>query len=226
MRKLILLPVIVIVCAVSALAAFIYSRDVFYVVDAYRYRLTVNFIVDGKPLSAAGIVQETIHKPPCILLEQTCGRVSIKGDAIPVTFPNGKTAFVLLEVIDGHRITTGEYASSALPSPPKNQKMNVLLNQDFGVSNNLLPNIIYFSNLDDPYSMTIIDPEKIAEVAGQNASYLNATIRVTEEPITRTVSNYLLWLSTFKPRLDATKVDFFRYTQMQNLVSYLRRDDL
>ncbi|MGR9249465.1 hypothetical protein [Rhizobium leguminosarum] len=226
MRRLVVAFVLVLLIAVSSLFAFIWARDVFYVVDAYRYRLTVNYVVDGKPLSASGVVQETIHKPPCILLEQTCGRVSIKGDAIPVPFPNGKIAFVLLQVVDGHRITTGEYPSRALPTESSTGKMSAPMHQEFKVSADSLPNIVYFPNTNDPYSMTIVDPDRIDEVGGPGAKYLDATIAVTDEPVTRVITNYLPWHSTFKSRLDPAKTDFFRYVQMQNLVSYLRRDDL
>ncbi|WP_431320034.1 hypothetical protein [Rhizobium sp. YTU87027] len=226
MRAFIVATLLLLLTASLALFAFVWSRDVFYVVDTYRYRLTVNFMVDGKPLSASGVVQETIHKPPCILLEQTCGHVSIKGDAIPVQFPNGKSAFVLLLVVDGHRIAVGEYPSHELPRSSATGKLSASAQQEFAVSDKFLPDIVYFSRTDDPYSMTIVDPQKIDEVGGPGAKYVNATIAVTDDPVTRVMSNYLPWLSTFKSHLDASKVDFSRYVQMQNLVRYLRRDDL
>ncbi|WP_141098758.1 hypothetical protein [Rhizobium esperanzae] len=225
MRKLVVAIVLMLVGA-TALFAWVLSRDIFYVVDSYRYRLTVNFAIDGEPLSASGVVQQTIHRPPCILLEQTCGRVSIKGDAIPVLFPNGKMAFVLLQVVDGHRITTGEYPSHALPIDLASGKMSAPRDQEFKVGTDLLPNIVYFPDADDPSSMTIIDPEKIDQVGGPGAKYVDATVAATEAPITRAIGSYLPWVSTFKSHLDPAKVDFFRYVQMQNLVSYLRRDDL
>ncbi|WP_151343671.1 hypothetical protein [Rhizobium leguminosarum] len=226
MRTLLIAILLLVLLPTLALFGFILSRDVFYVVDDYRYRLTVNFMVDGKPLSASGVVQEIIHKPPCILLEQTCGRVAIKGDAIPVPFPNGKVAFVLLQVVDGHRITNGEYASHALPTGAPTGKMSAPLHQEFEVSAVSLPNIVYFANTSDPYSMTIIDPENIDQTGGPGAKYLDATISATDEPVTRVISKYLPWVSTFKSRLDPAQTDFSRYVQMQNLAGYLRRDDL
>ncbi|TIX90514.1 hypothetical protein [Rhizobium sp. P44RR-XXIV] len=227
MLRAILVLLAVVACAVLALAAFIYVRDVSYVVDSYRYRLTVNFMVDGKPLSASGVVQETIHSPPCILLEQTCGRISIKGDAIPVSFPNGRTAFVLLEVVDENRgATVGLFPSSALPKASPTGKMNAWMHKDFEVRTKLLPTIVFFADTGDPSSIIIVEPTNIAEIGGPSAVYQNAIVTVTDEPVTRGLENRLPWILTYKNNLDLKSVDFFRYMLMENLVSYLRRDDL
>ncbi|ANP90175.1 hypothetical protein BA011_40365 (plasmid) [Rhizobium leguminosarum] len=104
--------------------------------------------------------------------------------------------------------------------------MNVWMRREFAVSTLLLPTIVYFPDPRDPYSVILTNPDRISEIGGPTAAYVNATVMVTDEPVTRNVESYLPWINTFNSNLDVKKVEFFRYELMKNLVSYLRRDDL
>jgi len=224
MRALLAIAILVgtIVLAVGTL---ITARQLFYIVDSYRYRLTVNFVVDGRTLSASGVIQETLHRPPCFPLEGgSCVHRSVKGQAIPIVFPNGKVAFVLLEVVDT-RATFLRSASWALPASPTGKK-SAWMNREFPVSVQLLPTIVYFPDTNDPYSLTIVDPRNISEVGGPGATYTGASVTVTDEKVTRGIERYLPWINTFKVDPSRKNIGYYQFGIMTTLVRHITRNDL
>lgn len=224
MRNAILAIILGVSLLFVVVTGFLFARTFFYVTDSFRYRITLNFVVDGVPLSATGVVKETIHQPPCFLVEQHCGRTAIEGDAFPVRFPNGKTIFVLLGVLDGLR-AVGAFPSADIPNPPSGHGMNERLGQVFSVRSRILPTLVYFGDINDPYSVKVISPKDLTLIAGPTASYQGATVSVTNDAVTRGIRLSLPWVATFKSDLKLERVNLDRYVLMQNLPLFLERND-
>lgn len=212
----------------AAVGGIILTRDLFYVTDSYRYRLTLNFEVDGRPLVGSGVIQETIHQPPCMVIETNCSHIAVKGDALPVRFPNGRIVFALIEY-------NGVVTSRAFPHGPPGGSLTAWAGKAFTVGEPWLPQLITFSDLTDPYSIEFADYKNIAQVGGPNARFINATLQITDDPVTRSVDAYLPWVTSFHNKLDRYAGKgalknlpnyFFGYSLMENLVNYLRRNDL
>ena len=80
---------------VVALIAAAYAWLNIYPKYELHYRLTVETEVDGKPLSASGVIGILYARPRCLLCNNRFA-AAVKGEAIPVDLGDRGTFFVLL----------------------------------------------------------------------------------------------------------------------------------
>ena len=61
-----------------------------------------------------------------------------------------------------------------------------------------LPTLVTFSDINDPKSVTLVQPDDLAATFGPGVSLKKATIEVISEPLTRRIEAKLPWLSGLK----------------------------
>lgn len=57
-----------------------------------------------------------------------------------------------------------------------------------------LPMLVTFTNIDDPKTVMLVDPNHLDSIFGSGARIVRATVRITSEPVTKGIEKTLKWL--------------------------------
>lgn len=147
----------------------------------HNYEIKVEFSGPQGPIRSSGILRTT----------GVSGKAFLEGEAIPIDFPNGKTAYVLVSVpfkswefsapwvrkVDLESVSSGQYT-------PLDPRLN--------------PWMVVFRKKDDPTSIERIDEKDTIPTLGEGYTFKGFWIRETSQSPSESILNRMPWLSGWK----------------------------
>lgn len=209
--------VLIVVGALLGLAAA-------WIADAFgghslRYRLTLEAMVDGRPVTGSGVIQVDYSKRPQLLPQMNRVQYTVSGEAVVLDLGDRGALFALLkgqprigrddpEAGEPRMIVPLAWWDREIRGPEDVDRLrHVQGRKELSLGN--LPMLVRFDNLNDPASVKLVDAENLAASFGSGVSILRATIEITRDPVTRQIEARLPWLSKFeritlipRPRYD------------------------
>lgn len=64
-----------------------------------------------------------------------------------------------------------------------------------------LPDLVTFSDVNDPQSILLVDPDNLEATLGPGVSWRSIAIQTTDEPLTTGIENHLPWVSSYRGNL-------------------------
>jgi len=135
----------------------------------------------------------------------------LKGEAVAIDMPGGRTLFALLGGADYQTRLLYEVLRAIGPSGPAGDvsHMNVMqaraAAQDADVKLDLpqwlYPLLVTFTDIDDPKSVQRVDPANLAVSFGPGIRLKRITVEVTDDDVTTGIEKRLGWLSAQKGAL-------------------------
>ncbi len=177
----------------------------------YRYRMTVEVDTPQGLRSGSSVIEVRTDQGPRFPGPEAGGVKSrIRGEAVAVDLPRG-TLFALLQSPNGRGAES--YAWALLPRPPTrgddaegrraNYEALGSVQGQAELQPENYPMLVTFRDLADPTSVEAANPADFASVFGPGYALRRIMVRVTDEPVTSTISEQLRWLgSSPEPRLD------------------------
>jgi hypothetical protein len=178
-------------------AGFIAWYKVSYPTYGYRYRLTVEVLVDGQVRSGSSVIGVSIDKQPKIgSAPPQLSRAY--GDAVSVDLGQGRTLFALLSSgLDGNDIN---FPQNVVPTvfhvslDDIEAENSSKLQGSRNIPKEYWPTFATFSDLNDPKTAKLVGPEQFAKVFGPDVRLTNVLIEMTSDPVTRGIDKKLPWL--------------------------------
>lgn len=198
-----------------------------------RYRMTVE-VQTPQGVRSGSAIREIKYDdgngwnwlPPFMWLGEQRPRWRLRGEAVAVDLPNGKTVFALLrsetrEDFGGREIwsifeQTGRDEVELWPTAPRTNRP---------VVGDPKPMLVYFRDLVDPNTVEHADPEVIWESLGAGYRLHRITVSRTTEPVTTGITQRLKWLSLIRRQRGALRLDVPRYVSQSLPVHRVGTDD-
>jgi len=185
----------------------------------YRYRLTVEVETPEGLKTASSVIE----------VEQSMARAGgsplhsqiyrrIKGEAVAVDLPGGKTLFALLRSdndIEWASKVMQMLAPEVAGEEGDEKFDNVLLIKGkvevprtfpavaWIPERSAYPMMVTFGDLADPTSVAQVDPDDLAATFGEGVKLKRITVELTDDAVTTGIEKRLGWLSDYpEPRLD------------------------
>lgn len=228
------LAILALVLGSAVLAGVMYQR--YYPQEVLRHIVTV--VIDTPVGQSAGssVIETMIGEEPKIFPQSDYIYSDVEGEAVTVRLPDGQLLFALLSAQDGNGADSYQLdlMRDAVASDPdllrqlgaeliddwrrfrplarKRELKAILQPEDY-------PMLVTFSDLDDPTSVELVDPDDLAATFGEGISLQYMMVASTKARPTRGIEQTLPWLekvgrqrATLKPnppRLlkDSTPID-------------------
>jgi hypothetical protein len=197
MKRLIKIVLILVVLGIY------WGCQIAYPSGTLRYRLTVEAITDGQPVTASGVFEVTYTTQSGISAAAVTSR--LKGEAVALDFGNKGTLFFLL-VGDPERSGSYEPATMVVREFKLGGNRGLSPEVIRGLSRleasaelpfSHLPLIVRFRNLDDPMSVERVRPDEVFRALGVGNALTRVTIQTTRDPIAYTIKARLPWLDEY-----------------------------
>lgn len=196
--------VVVVLCVAAVIGATIIWYAVSFPSYIYRYRMTIEVLVDDQVRSGQGVIQVEVDTQPTFLGSPPhVSRVS--GEAIPVDLGNGRILVALLA--SGPLASYIDYPAALVPTlfglPLEGQHLAKLLvlQGSRDVPPDLLPTFVTLTDPNDLSTLRIIAPDEFRRVFGDDAQLRKVTIEMTKEPVTTGIEKAVPMLVTHADRL-------------------------
>lgn len=166
----------------------------------HRYRLTVSADCDGTKYTGSNVVEVTwLQQSQNLPIRVPIFVANVRGDATFVNLGNGRALVGLLGPADALDIPTApEFrVMRAFNLPDGNQSIPLLaeLKGVRRLEGDNLPALVFFSDITDPASARVVKPSSQNQELAPGLRFLEATIEVTSDPITREIDKQLPWWS-------------------------------
>ena len=187
-----------------AAAIFIYRQ----LPARISYRLTLKVESEGIVSTGSSVIETRWY--PGVINMGNPWNTRVRGDAVAVTVgghgtlfalltgpatparPTGETFYpldperILLEAFDAEKSRTGRSRDFLIAIAKHRDGVELPLTE--------LPMLVRFKNLSDPRSVERVDPTNLAASFGPGARILQATLAITDEPVTTNLETQLVWL--------------------------------
>lgn len=90
------------------------------------------------------------------------------------------------------------------------------------IAANELPDLVTFADVNDPTTVTEVDPNNLEATLGTGVSWSEITLEVTDEPVTQRIEERLAWI----PHYSCFMLDGARYKDKNTLANSLSTADL
>jgi len=176
----------------------------------YRYRLTVEVETpEGVKTGSSVIeVEQSLSRSTAAPAEVSVQR-KVRGEAVAVDLPNGKTLFALLR--STNNVDWASYVYVYLAPHEKGKPFIDQLDNVLEVTGertlprmwppvgfleerSAYPMLVTFSDLADPTSVAEVDPDDLAATFGEGMRLKRITVELTDDPVTSGIRNRLSWL--------------------------------
>lgn len=179
-------------------------------VPTYRYRLKVEVVTPEGVKSGSSVIEvKTRMVRSGSDPSAQAVRWSVRGEAVAVDLPGGRTLFALLrspsDVEWAARVML-QLSPSYQGEPFAEQFDNMMELTDeitlrkyfprkvLGHWQPAYPMLVTFSDVADPTSVMRVDPENLAEMFGKGFSLKRITVQITDAPVTTGINKRLEWL--------------------------------
>jgi hypothetical protein len=174
-----------------------------YPTYAYRYRMTVEVLVDGVLHTGASVVEIQLVKQPHFITSEQAVSPKVNGEAAFVDLGQGRNVFGLLA--SALHPTYRDYPVYLVPS---RFKLSIVKDSDLAKISKLqgrwvladdeLPELATFSDLADPNTAIVLRPNEFGQVLGGGVQFKRVSIELTDDPVTHSIESRLLWLAGHK----------------------------
>lgn len=190
----------------------------------YRYRLTVEVETpEGLRTGSSVIEVETSVSSSFSIPSPGSVHHRVRGEAVAVDLPGDRMLFALLNESDRMMFLLAPGASREAPDPFQARFDNILkldgqivLPRMWPLAGHLdersaYPMMVTFGDLDDPISVTQVDPDDLAASFGEGVRLKRITVEMTDDPVTTGIVARLKWLpDTYDTMLDGNRISTIR----------------
>lgn len=179
---------------VAILIGLYFAYKFIYPTYTYRYRMVVEVDVRGETKSGASVIEVSLSKQPPLLPDVPSVATTVRGEAVFVDLGDGRNVIALLA--SGPQATFVDYPRYVVPRLfklsgddrdlakfPQLQGRRDLEGQ--------LPTLVTFTDLNDPKTARVVEPEEFEQVFGSGVRFKRAWIEMTSEPVTREIEQKL-----------------------------------
>ena len=168
----------------------------------YRFRLTVQVQTPDGLRRGSSVYQVAAANLPALLPDEHKRDWSVKGDAVAVNLPDGRTLFALMRTRNAFREDLALMSLAALDPKFKNDVVESAGRVALGFSTNQkadvrpgdFPLLVVFENNADPRSAKEVDPAGRGSL-GPGYGSIRITVERTGDPVTRGIETRLPWLA-------------------------------
>lgn len=183
----------------------------------YRFRMTVEVETPEGVKRGSSVYEVTAGLRTKVLPDARGSKVTSKGEAVAVDIAPGQTLFALLK----NGTPTGTMAELSMttldPRFASHRKMvdtaedlaaRGALGPPETVDRAFYPMLVTFSDIDDPTSVTLVDPDDLAASFGEGVTLKRITVQLTDDPVTTGIEERLGWLlSYYDKMLDGSRLN-------------------
>jgi hypothetical protein len=177
----------------------------------YRYKLSVVVQTPAGPRTGFAVREVDAKREPHFLPEMASAQIDLRGEAVIVDLPNGKSLFALLNAPSVEGGPT-QIALDAFRSRFKRRNESYTEMAAFLAHNRVravlppsaYPYFVTFRDLASPRSAMPVDPGTPSTVLGDDFRIESVTIETTNAPITSTIEKRLPWLAGLATTLGGT----------------------
>jgi hypothetical protein len=171
-----------------------------YPKHVYRFKLTVEVETPQGLRSGYSVYEVTAQKHAKFLPEARARSRDVRGEAVAVDLPGGKTLFALLKTMNQSGDDNLAYLSMATLDPAYQNDwvesaqriaMGVGLTSPAEVLPENYPMLVTFRDLTDPASLELVDPKNLTATFGPGVRLRRLTAEVIEVPMTTGIEKRL-----------------------------------
>lgn len=194
---------IVVLCVAIIIGSGVVWYMLAYPTYTYRYRMTVEVLVDGVLHTGASVIEIQLIKQPHFITSGQAVSTKVIGEAAFVDLGQGRNVFGLL--VSGLHSTYRDYPIYLVPS---HFKLSIVKDSDlekfpklkghWDLVDDELPQLATFSDLADPNTATVLRPNEFGQVLGGGVQFKRVSIELTDDPVTYSIEPRLPWLTGYK----------------------------
>jgi len=173
--------------------------------STYRFELTVEVDTPEGPRRGSSVIEvwASYNMPGS---QERLWRV--RGEAVAVDLPDGKTLFTLLKTGAIHGDMAG-LSMEALDPAFKNDVVESAeriaerkkITSPATVAPASYPTLVTFGDIADPTSVELVDPDNLAATFGEGTALRRITVQITDDPVTTGIEKRLGWLDEVRGAL-------------------------
>ncbi len=183
-------------------AVFLYWQ-LRYPTHTYRFMMTVEVQTPEGVHSGSSIYEISARNEPKLLPDMRSRSTSVRGEAAAVDLPDGRTVFALLKTSAHWGGMEGLSMNSLHPDFPGAGYDMVDVAKELAegkhsgpvnVDPDDYPMLVTFSDLNDPTSVELVDPNDLASKFGDGVTLRRIIVQITDDPVTKGIEGRLDWL--------------------------------
>jgi len=187
--------------------------------NSYRFKMTVEVDTPQGLRTGSSVYEVMAFKTSELITGGSSSDSTLKGEALAVDLPGGRTLFALLKTVNPMREDLALMSMAALdPAFRYNRAESAQrIASDNGarspaeVTRADYPLLVTFRNLSAPDTVERVNPANLAAALGPGYKLRRITVQRTDEPVTTGIEKRLTWLpehrGTLKPNPPRTMDD-------------------
>jgi hypothetical protein len=163
---------------------------------SHRYKLTIAIDVDGVRHTGSSVVEVTWEKQSQILIPVPRFVSSTHGEAVTIDLGEGRLVFGILGTAEKDDPKTpsqyialkafGLDSDAGIPLIAKQKRIRKLEGND-------IPMLVTFDDLNDLRSGKKLSPENLSATFGSGVKFVDASVEMTNDPVTQGIERKLPW---------------------------------
>ena len=194
----------------AALMASVLLSSCGYRNEEFRYRMTVEVETPQGLRTGSSVIEVEVTDPgdgPWVLPEASGGTSDLRGEAVTVDLPDGKTMFALLRSLNDADAAV-EFAYLALHPAHYRGEYGLIertkeLKRLRGIGvlpRSAYPMLVAFGDPNDPSTVMPVDPDDLEAKFGKGVRLRRITVQMTEDPVTMTLPDKIPWFELYADR--------------------------
>ena len=180
--------------------------------STYRFRMTVEVETPEGLKTGSSVFEVGAGNKRKLTAEEGSRYLWERGEAVAVDLAPGKTLFALLKT-NAH---FGDIASLSMQAldPTFTEHYDTVgtaarikardnVTSPAIVDPAIYPMLVTFGDIDDPTSVTLVDPDDLAATFGEGYALRRITLQITDEPVTTGIEKRVGWISGYRNRTFA-----------------------
>lgn len=174
--------------------------------NSYRFKMTVEVETPQGLRTGSSVYEVAAFKTSELITGGTSSNATLKGEAVAVDLPDGKTLFALLRMANGTSsddhigIMSMKAMDPAMINTEKDRSARRISSGD-GIESPVevapvdYPLLVTFADNNDPTSLVRVDPADLAISFGAGVKLKRIIVDVTKEDVTTGIEKRLGWLN-------------------------------
>lgn len=189
--------------ALLLVAAAVIFWQLRYPSYSYRFRMTVEVETPDGVKSGSSVYEVAARREPKLLPEMNSRSSSLRGEAVAIDLPDGRTLFALLKTNAHWGGMEGLSMNALHPDFPGTRYDLVGVAKELAshkypglkqVAPADYPMLVTFTDIADPTSVALVDPGDLATTFGDGFTLKRITVELTHDPVTTGIEQRLEWL--------------------------------
>lgn len=175
-----------------------------YPTYTYRFRMTVEVDTPEGLKAGSSVYQVSAADGPRTLPEASIRWRKVRGEAVAVDLPEGRTLFALLKTRNqsgddnlaylSMKTLDPAYRNDWTESARRITERQGIISPAEVVSADY-PMLVTFTDIADPTSVALVDPADLAATFGERVSLRRVVVELTDDPATTGIEKRLNWLT-------------------------------